>query len=584
LNVTWPKAALAVILLAVLPTNSSSAAQESKPPAQPAEMASSETTFKIRAERNLVVVRVVVRDRNGEAVTGLRKEDFRLFDNGKAQTIAEFSVESVGAKPTPATPAPAPSAPAAAPPAAETEHPLVMPDRFVALYFDDVHLPFEDVAYTRDAAKKYLSDSLQPGDRASIFTASGRLSQDFTADRDKLRQALDRLQPHPITGGVGRQCPDISPYQAFQIVDHQDADAIRLGVVDVLYCQCGGDPRACSGAEQIVQAAAMQVLESDETQSRYTLRELENLVRHLAAMPGQRSIVLVSPGFLSERIRYELGQIADRALRARVVINSLDSRGLYTFIPGGDASTQGGPVDVQYTVLKSTFDRASVQVSADALAELAAETGGIFFQNSNDYNAGFRRTGGLPETSYVLTFSPQSLKIDGSFHKLKVTLANPSGLTLQARRGYYAPRQSEDAAARAKDEIEEMMFSRDEMRELPVDVNTSFFKTDNLNAKLSVVAHVDVSSIHFRKEQDRSLDNVTLVAALFDSDGNYVTGTQTRIEMHLRDATMTRVERTGVFLKAGLDVKVGTYFMRVVVRDSESTRIATLNRTVEIPY
>lgn len=577
----WRRAAFAVILLAVLPTNSSAAAQESKLAAQSGETATTETPFKIHAERNLVVVRVVVRDRNGKAVTGLHKEDFRLLDNGKPQTIAEFSVESAGAKPAPAAPAPVPSA---APPATEAEHPLVMPDRFVALYFDDVHLPFEDVARTRDAAKKYLSDSLQPGDRASIFTASGRVSQDFTADRDKLTQALDRLQPQPITGGTGHQCPDISPYQALQIVEHQDPDAIQLGVIDLIYCQCGGDPQKCTGAAAQVQMDAMQVLEANEAESRYTLRELENLVRHLAAMPGQRSIVLVSPGFLSERIRYELGQIADRALRSRVVINSLDSRGLYTFIPGGDASTPGGPPDSQYMALKSEFDQTSLLVSADVLAELAAETGGVLFQNSNDYDAGFRRTGGLAETSYVLTFSPENLKFDGSFHKLKVALANPSGLTLQARRGYYAPRQSEDAAARAKDEIEEAIFSRDEMRELPVDVKTSFFKTDNLNAKLSVVAHIDVSSIHFRKEQDRSLDNVTLVAALFDSDGKYVNGTQTRIEMHLRDATMTRVEQTGLFLKAGLDVKVGTYFMRVVVRDSESTRIATLNRTIEIPY
>ena len=79
--------------------------------------------------------------------------------------------------------------------------------------------------------------------------------------------------------------------------------------------------------------------------------------------------------------------------------------------------------------------------SAAFLAEMAAGTGGTFYQNSNDYDEGFRRLGAAPEYVYHLGFMPQNLKNDGSFHALRVTVKPSNNLTLQARHGYYAPSQ-----------------------------------------------------------------------------------------------------------------------------------------------
>ena len=73
---------------------------------------------------------------------------------------------------------------------------------------------------------------------------------------------------------------------------------------------------------------------------------------------------------------------------------------------------------------------------ATVMAELASSTGGVFFQHNNNLDEGFRRTGGVPEFLYVLGFSPQ--KLDGKFHKLKVTLNAAGKIQVQARRGYYA--------------------------------------------------------------------------------------------------------------------------------------------------
>jgi VWFA-related protein len=547
-------------------------------------MAASESTFELRAERNLVVVRAVVRDASGKAVTGLHKEDFRLFDNGKPQTIVGFSIEPLETKPGPEAPGTAAPPSAAAP--TEAEHPVIMPERFVALFFDDVHISFEDLVRTRDAAGRYIATNLQPSDRAALFSASGDTHLDFTADRDQLHAALLRIRQHPMPAGGG--CPKIDEYQAYQIVEQGDTTALQVAEATARTECCGGQPsesiaRCAEADPNYLKAQSRSIMDQVDFSSRYVFQSLESLARQMATQPGQRSVVFLSPGFFTEMETYDLNQVIDRALRAGVVINTLDARGLYGDFPLGDASQEEvGPLAV--AGLRARIHQQSMLAQTTVLAALASGTGGVYFHDSNDYDAGFRRTGGLPEASYVLTFSPENLKSDGTFHNLKVTLANASHLTVQARRGYYAPKKSEDPAVRADDEIREQVFSRDEVRELPMEVNTRFFKTDSVNAKLSVSAHVDVSSIQFRQEQDRHGDDVILVAALFDSNGNYVTGMQRKYVLHLRDATFNHAVHGGIFLKADLDAKVGTYLMRVVVRDAESGRIATTNSTVEIPY
>jgi len=192
--------------------------------------------------------------------------------------------------------------------------------------------------------------------------------------------------------------------------------------------------------------------------------------------------------------------------------------------------------------------------------------------------------GALPDVAYVLAFSPQNLKFDGSFHSLKVTLIKPKGLTVQARRGYYAPKRPADSSAQAKEEIEQALFSKDEVNELPLTIQTQFFKLNELDAQLSVLTHVDLHLLRFRKEGERNLNNLTLVTAVFDRDGKLVTGKQKTVDFRLRDQTLEQLLRSGITVKISFDIKAGTYLVRQVVRDTEGGQLAGLNRTVEIPY
>jgi len=327
-------------------------------------------------------------------------------------------------------------------------------------------------------------------------------------------------------------------------------------------------------------------METGETENTQILRGLEQVVRRTAVMPGQRSVIFLSPGFLFYHLETQISEISDRALRSNVIVNALDPRGLYVIIPGGDASKGNTVIPSNAGLMgrKSQLIQNSYSIAEDVLSGLAADTGGQFFHNSNDLDRGFRQVGTLAEVSYVLAFSPRNLKPDGRFHKLKVSLANPKGFTLQARRGYFAPKASEDAAARAKEEIQDAVYSQDDLRELPIDVHTQFFKLNESDVRLSVLTHLDMSSVHFQKRQDRNLDDLTFITVLFDRDGKYLTGKEKKVVCRLRDDTLARLTRTGITLKMEFDLKPGTYMVRQIVRDSQAGQLSGLSRTVEIPY
>ena len=225
---------------------------------------------------------------------------------------------------------------------------------------------------------------------------------------------------------------------------------------------------------------------------------------------------------------------------------------------------------------------AAASAQDDLLAVLADGTGGVFFHNNNDLDEGFRRVADTPEYSYVLAFVPQNLKLDGSFHSLKVTLKNPQKLTLQARRGYYAPKNFASPDEQAKQEIVDAMYSQEELHNLPVNLHTQFFKASDQDATLVVLAHVDVRRLRFRKVEGRNDNVLTCVSALFNRNGNLVQGIEKTVTMKLKDETLEHKLASGITLKTSFDVKPGSYLVRLVVRDAEGQMMSAENGTVEI--
>ncbi|HEV3200372.1 MAG TPA: VWA domain-containing protein [Bryobacteraceae bacterium] len=532
-------------------------------------------TFKARV--NLVMVPVVVRDKQGHAVGGLHQEDFLLFDKNKPQVITRFSSEKSGGKGKPAEPdakTPEKTSDQSLPPDA--------PERFLAYLFDDIHVNAGDLMRVREAAHRHMA-AMGPAERAAIFTTSGQIELEFTDDRDKFYATLLKLMPRSLTGKGIADCPDLSYYMADLIANKNDTIALGAAAQEAMACMNmdPSQPGALQTATNMANAAARREVSNGDHETRVSLIVMKEVIRRMSAMPGQRTLILASPGFITPEQQTEKSEVMDLAIRNNVIISSVDARGLYTD-PTFDASRPSSMTST-FMRVKAQYDREAARAQADVLAEMATGTGGAFFENNNDLEAGFKRVAAAPEYFYVLGFSPQNLKFDGSFHGLKVSLKDPEGLTSQARRGYYAPKHMTDAQENAKEELREAIFSREEMRDLPVDLHTQFFKPTDQSARVTVLAHVDLKRLRLRKADGRNRNDLTIVSALFDRNGNYVTGNQKLLEMRLKDETIEKRAEAGITVRTSFDVKPGTYLVRLVVRDAEGQQMSAANGSVEIP-
>jgi VWFA-related protein len=382
------------------PAESATNLQTSVPSARVSAAPSDDQLPVFKASVRLVLVPTVVRDSRERVVDSLQKADFRLFDNNKPQLITQFSLERPGI--------------AASRESTDTvllQPTHAAPARYAAYVFDDIHANLDDLVRARDAANRHLA-LLSPGDRAAIFALSGNVMLDFTSDKAKLSDALQQIRPHPLTAGA-LPCPNIT-YEQADLIQKDDAIAISLAMSEARQCGLSADSGAAGPTRRAVEAIAAQVLIAGRSESQLSFKVLREAVRRMTRLPGQRSIVLVSPGFPTAEMQQELEGIIDDALKGDVIINILD--------PSGVSMSDR----VQYGTASGSWD---------VLVDLTSGTGGTFFHNRNDMDEGFQNTA-LPEIFYILGFSPQ--RLDGRLHKLKVTLQRSEKLNVQARRGYYA--------------------------------------------------------------------------------------------------------------------------------------------------
>lgn len=287
-----------------------------------------EVSLGLKIASNLVVVRVVVRDKQGKPVGNLTKNDFRLFDRGKEQSISQFEAEN-GIQHLSS---------ASGISVSENSTPLrsTSPPKFIAFYFDDLNTPDADLIYARDAADQYLTANIQTQGSVAIFT-SGQMLSDFTSNPQQIHDAL--LNLHASAQALSEHhCPDLSDYQALRITENDEA-ALSVAIDEAAHCDMGmleKSPR--DFLETLIRKLAQNVVNQAQIQTRTNLQQLARAVTSVSQKSGQRTLILVSPGFLSEYEQHRVDEIVNQALHAQVVINALDAKGLAVLMRSADSS------------------------------------------------------------------------------------------------------------------------------------------------------------------------------------------------------------------------------------------------------
>ena len=395
---------------------------------QPTDMQPPDSTYTFKSNVDVVLAPVVVRDKQGRAVGNLKRENFQISDNIKPQAITGFMVQKREGIESDAGAAPVPVVPGGTP------RPTIVPNRFVVFLFDDMHLSIGDLAQAQKASTRMLAASLADTDMAAIVSMSGKINSGLTTDRAQLQAAIMKMQPQNLYRMTGSECPNIDYYHADLIENRRNSTALEAAIDEVMSCSPGIDMRDV--ARRLVEAAAIRTLAIGEQDVRVTFSSVREIVRKMAALPGQTLLILVSPGFLlMPETRAEESQIMDLAMQSNVIISALDARGLYTTEIDASEMIKGSAQTAQ---LKSEYRRNSMSLNEDVMAELAHGTGGTYFHNSNDLEGGFKQLTAAPEYLYLLEVSIKDVKQDGRYHRLKVK-ADRKDLILQSRDGYFAP-------------------------------------------------------------------------------------------------------------------------------------------------
>jgi len=391
----------------------------------------------VRVNTELVQTDVMVFDKKGQFVDGLKAEQFALKIDNKPQPISFFervasgsSREEKKAAPNTGTSLTSPSTSA--------------PGRTLIFFIDDLHLAPDSLVRTRKALLEFIDHGMAANDQMAITSSSGQIGflQQFTDDKVALRSAVARLNYRANTK-LDMENPPMSEYIALKIREG-DEQALTYYVLELQkqYCLKAGGSVICTMSPQamriMVRERAQEMVTMAAPDTDNTLILLEGLMRTAGQLPGRKLAFMISDGFyLSDRktgARDRIKKITDAAGRAGVVIYTLDARGI---IGESLDVTNSSPIDGEGLIASSSLGE--ITASQDGLNALAGDTGGRAFRNTNAPMSEWVEKV-LDETAnyYLLAWRPDSEEQKrGKFNHLEVSIIGRPDLTVRMRRAYF---------------------------------------------------------------------------------------------------------------------------------------------------
>lgn len=435
------------------------------PPVAP-ERPDPDTSVTLHVDVNAVLIPVVVRDEHGQSVDDLMEQNFTVLDDGKPRPLSGFVVEKravpLKTGQSVVTPEVAPQTMAASP-TALGPHTAALPIRSTVYVFDDLHLTADQIPYAQKAAIETLNDALTGSDLAAIVSTSGKINSGVTRDRAALANAINAVRPLLFYRPDANDCPALTYYQADLIANQHDPTAITNAIQqDLVACNpalaqtshldldmsgsatpslqpmSDSNSSALGAAKLNVESVARMALQRAKQDLLATYATIGDIAKRMANLPGQHSMILVSPGFppIQAEQREEESRLINLAAQYGVTIDALNPSGLSTTSLQASEDAK----KVRNPVLDSQYREREMHGEENAIWDLADGTGGKFFHNNNDLAAGFKELMETPETVYLLEISLDGVKANGAWHRLTVK-TDRAGTQIQARKGYLAPSQ-----------------------------------------------------------------------------------------------------------------------------------------------
>jgi VWFA-related protein len=506
---------------------------------------------RIRVTTELVLVNVVARDKKGNLIRDLKKEDFTLLEDGKKQEISTFDFENVDQPLTAeATVSGSAGEPRLlrAPPKGPVS--LDARDRRLMLFlFDFSAMDPEQIDRAVDAAKTFVSSKMQPADLVALVSLATNLhvDLDFTDDKAKLLSALSAY-----TSGEG---------QGFD----------------------NGTTGSAEGAAETGGSFSADDSDYNTFSADRKLLALQSIMQALGKLSQKKSLIYFSNGISQSGLDNQtaLRAATAAAVKANVSIYSMDLRGLQAFPPGGEAQSASLHGPSAYSGASVLNDLNNNAASQETLATLSSDTGGKSFFDSNDFRGVFSQVQKDTSAYYVLGFVSNNPVKDGRYRHLKVQV-NRADLKLDYRSGYYSDRDFEHLnKADREQQLEDELAAQLSQVDVPLYAGAAYFRQDDSHYYLAVSLVIPGSQIPFVTEKDKDNATIDIIGQVLEG-GKLPVG-RLRDTVKLAVDSTRQVRRKNVQYNTGFVLAPGSYHLKFVVRENQTGRMGAFEMDVQVP-
>ena len=503
----------------------------------------------LRTNVREVEVSLVATDAKGAPVEGLDVHDFRVWDNGKEQSIARFEKIGVSSAAAPAGPLPPNTysnriGQAGAIGFGKTARPQVLS----MILLDAVNTKFRNQTVARQAVENII-DHLQPEERVAIyaFGSNLRIIHDFSSDRASL---LARLRAYHGE----------SPLRDSLLEDLDLGTAAGADTPGNAPCLA----RTAPETPFELQAKNARILD--------TLEALESIANHVKGVPGRKNLLWVSAAF-----PMAIGQLA---LRGPIIAPSANSG---RRSPYEDLRTYGNELNQTLAVLNDAnvsvypIDARGLSCNPDAainidtMRDIADATGGKAFYNRNDIATGVRASLDDSHEVYLLAYSPHPLVENGAYHRIRVQSARP-GVHLRYRRGYYAPGGDQPDSAGIADRLTEVVSSPLDASEIGIEASVER-SADEIN----LVIHVDPADLNLTPAGGKWTGSLRLEGMQIGATGERLGGVHQAAKIDLEQATYQRVLQQGLPFEMKFKREPAAVAVRIGVVDARGGHAGSLS-------
>ncbi len=522
-----------------------------------------------RSSSRLVLVDVVVTDKSGQTVKGLKPSDFTILEDGKAQPVRGFEphvwqtsaakVEKVSL-----------------PPNQYTNFTQQAPNSAVnVVLLDMLNTPQHDQQYARKQMIEFLRE-LPANQKVALFVLGTKLRmiQGFSGDSDRLVAAAQKIlsSTSPLLTTQAEQQNESSDIAYFA-----DAAATSHGSV----ADIAGD---------LTNALNKGIDFQDNVRARKTMDALSALAGAVSGYSGRKNLLWLSGNFpfrlgpdfsndpllMADNYGEAIRETAALLLASQIAVYPIDVRGVQTSDVSSGARSQITFNSVTGQVSGAQNSRSNDYADTKGtMDDIARETGGQAFIG-NDLKKIMERGIEQGSTYYTLAYSPTIKKWNGEYHKIEVKAAE-SGLKLEYRRGYYAVPEREAPANQAGVLLfAAMQLSVPESTMLLMRVQV--LMPDKEHDKIRVDYAVAPQDISFSDTKDgRKHGVIDFVAAQYDKDGKDIGHVVNTMTANIRPEVFQEVLKTGVPNHQELELKPGAYLLRLGVMDRTSKKIGTVD-------